>query len=438
MMRAPVAVVAAGALLLSACSGPSQASKKSLNALLASASYDKAEAKLKSSKETEYGRKNAVLYNLDMGTVLHHAGKHQESEAVLDRAELRMRELYTKSVSKHAGMLVLNDNTVDYAGEPFERALLHVLRALNWVFMGKPEEAVVEARKVEQYLTELNEVRGGKAVYKDDAFARYLDSLLYADIGKPDDSRISFQAAKKAYEWYAKDYGVPLPQFTLPKAGPTDGEVVFIHYNGVAPRKVSKTFQVAWGQGLAAVEAEGGDDQDAVRARNAIRGGLLGNQVTVAYPDFVQDPTAVKGSRVKAGEREAETLLVEDISAIAIKDLKDRNALIRTRAIARATVKFVLAKAAGDAVTRQYGKNWGTLAKIVASGTAAATEVADTRNWTTVPGQIRMARLRLPAGEHDVTALFLDGSGRAVLSHVFKAVKVSKGRRTYLHYRTAI
>lgn len=437
-MRAP-AVVLAGAFLfpLAACSGPSQATKRALHAQLAAGDFDGAAASLQKAKLTQYGRKNAVLWNLDMGTVLHHAGRYAESDKHFDEAELRMQELYTKSVTKHAAMLALNDNTVDYAGEPFERALLHVFRALNWTFMSKPEEALVEARKVEQYLEELSAIRGKKGVYKDDAFARYLDSLLYLDLGKEDDARISLQAALRAYEWYARDYGVPAPKFDLASGGDL-GEIVFIHYNGTAPRKISKTLQVAWGRGVAAINAETGEDEELARARNALRGGILGRQITISYPEYVQDPFSVRGSVVKAAGAGAPSLLMEDVSAIAMKDLKDRVALVQSRAIARAAVKYILAKAAGDKVREKYGKGWGAAAELLASGAAAALETADTRGWSAVPSQIRMARLRVKPGRHDVTVDFTDAGGRVLSSRVFKDVVVEKGRRTYLHHRTAI
>ncbi len=423
-------------LLLSACAGPSAATKRTVNDFLARHDYEKAESHLESSKESQYGRKNMVLYYLDKGLVQHHAGKYADSDESLDKAETRMEELYTKSVTKASGMLILNDNTADYAGEPFERALTNVFRALNYVFLGKPDEAVVEARKAEQFLAELNAKRELKALYKDDAFARYLDHLLYSDIGKLDDARISHEHAMKAYAWYATAYNTPAPRFELPKEKGR-GEIVFIHYNGIAPRKVSKTFQVAWGEGLAAMHAT--KEGESQQVKNALTAGVLGNAVTVAYPEYVQDPFTISSSEVSVGEDApgVATALMEDISAIAMKDLTDRVALIKTRAIARATVKFILAKAAGDAVKKKYGQGMGLLAKIAANATAAATEIADTRAWATLPSQIRMARLSAAPGTHSVTVRFKDGSGRVVATQVFKDVKVEKGKRTYLGFRTA-
>ncbi len=432
--------VLAFSALLSACAGPSAGTKKSLNAMIASQNFQGAEAHLEKVKESEYGRKNLVLYYLDKGMVQHHAGNYKESDQSLSRAEQRMEELYTKSITKTAGMLVLNDNTVDYPGEPFERALANVVRALNYVFLGQPDEALVESRKVETFLDEINRRLELKSVYKDDAFARYLDALLYADAGKMDDARISMEAARKAYEWYSSHYNTTAPRLDYARPGKEEGELVFIHYNGMAPRKVSKTFQVAWGEAVALAQAS--DEADA-QFKNALTAGVTGKAVTVAYPEFVQDPFTIAGSEVRlasGSEKAAPTALMEDVSAIAIKNLRDRQALIKTRAIARATIKFVLAESAGAACDKKYGaKSWqAILCRGVGHGAAAATEIADTRGWATLPSQIRMARLRVPPGRHDVTVLFKNAAGAAVATKVFQGVPISGSKRTYLHYRTAL
>jgi hypothetical protein len=440
MGRLPFAVLA-GALALSGCAGPSIKAKQTSNQMMASGNFEGAAAFLEKAKEKEYGKHNAVLYHLDVGTVLHHAGKFKESDEHFDMAERRMEELYTKSVSQAAGTLLLNDTTQEYSGEVFERALTNVFRALNYVFLGQPDEALVEARKVEQFLDEVNAKRERKSVYKDDAFARYLDSLLYSDSGKPDDARISYEAAKSAYQWYASKYQTPAPEFGLkPLDKDEGGEVVFIHFNGIAPRKISKTFQVAWNEGLLAMKASKGDSQDAAtqqQVENALRAGIVGNAITVAYPDYVQDPFSIVASELRLGDASAKTLLMEDVSAIAAGDLKDRIAVIRTRAIARATIKFLLAKAAEKQAEKQGGKSLALLTKIVGSAVAAATEVADTRGWSTLPAQIRMARLRLPPGRHDLSATFTNAANAVVATHLFQGVEVRKGKRTYIAYRTA-
>lgn len=438
--RACAALALLGAVLIPGC-GPSAATKKTVNGYLASRNYAAAESFLQSVKESEYAKKNQALFYLDLGLVQHHAGKFKESDASFEKAETRMIELYTKSATKAAGTMLINDMTMDYGGEAYERALTNVFRALNYVFLGLPKEALVESRKVEVYLDELSRQKKARRVYKDDAFARYLDHLLYLDEGNQDDARISLEAAEKAYDWYARDYNTPMPQFDL---APDEeaGELVFIHYNGIAPRKISKTFQVAWNEAAVAVnvlKAQNDAEANSAQFKNALAAGITGKAITVAFPEYVQDPYLVADSQVRAGDAVAATMLMEDVSAIAFKDLKDRLAAIRSRAVARAMVKYVIAQAATKATEDKYGKNSGMalLTKFTANVGAAASEVADTRGWTTLPSQIRLARMRLPAGSHDVTVDFRNSAGQTLSTERFKGVAIQKGRRTYLHFRTA-
>lgn len=396
-------------------------------------------AEIEKSKEN-YGRKNAVLYYLDMGMVLHDAGKYRESDGNFDKAEARMEELYTKSVSRAAGTFLISDNTTEYAGEVAERALMNVFRALNYVFLGEQDEALVEARKVTAYLSRYSEFMQGKSGFKDSAFAQYLSAMLFEQDGRSDDARIAYNAASKAYKWYASDYNTPTPKFDLPAYSRLGekGEIVFLHYNGVAPMKVSRTFQVAWNEAMLAVNQSGEKEAEADRFKNAVAAGIMGNAITVAYPEYVQDPFNVSGSRVEVEGSSADSLLMEDISAIARQTLKERNAAIRVRAIARATIKYVLGKAASREVEKRAGGLWGSLTNIAAQVAAAATETADTRGWTTMPAQIRMARLAVAPGKRDVRVSFLGRDGAALETKVFSAVEVRKGRRTYLHCRTAM
>lgn len=429
-------------LLLAACGGPSGSMRKDVNAALAARDWPRAEKRVASAKDSSYGRKNQVLYYLDLGAVQHDAGKFKESDESLDKAERRMEELYTKSVTRAAGTLILNDTTTEYAGERFERALVNAYRALNYTFLQRREDALVEVRKLSRLLQEYADVYGAKSTaYKDDAFAQFLAALLYEDDGKADDARIAREKSRKAYEHYVKAYGTPVPRLEPVGERAGAGELVFIHYNGVAPRKVSRTLSVAWREALTYLDATSDDEAQAGQAKRAVAAGLsAGRAISVSFPAYVQDPFVITGSAVQAGALRAETELAADVSAIARKDLEERMGIIRGRAIARATVKFILAKAASDAAEKKYGKNsWqAVLAKAGGAVASVATEIADTRAWATLPAQFRVARLYLPAGTHDVTVTYLGPSGAAIASQTFKGVTVSKGRRTYLRDRTAL
>jgi len=430
------------AVLLCACGGPSGSMRKEVNGLIGARDFAGAEARIAKEKQGSYGKKNQVLYYLDLGAVQHDAGNYKESDKSFETAETRMDELFTKSVSRAAGTLILNDNTTEYSGERFERALVNVYRALDYLFLGDRDGALVEVRKLSRLLQEYADTTAGKSTaYKDDAFAQYLASLLFADDGKTDDARISLDKSKKVYEFYAASYGMPAPSFDPPANDATaTGELVFLHLNGVAPRKVGKSFSVAWNEAVIALNSTKDDEKEGAQVRNALAGGLTGKSITVAYPAYVQDPFQISGSQVEASGRKTTTRLMEDVSAIAMKDLAERQALIKVRAIARATIKFVLAKTASDAVAKKFGKNsWQTLAaKATGAAVSAATEIADTRAWATLPSQFRMARLKLPPGTHDVTISYTNPAGAVIATRTFKGVSIRKGNRTYIHDRTAL
>ena len=427
-------------LLLSACAGPSSSMRKDVDARIARGDYPGAESVITGAKLTSYGKKNMVLYYLDLGAVQHDAGQYKESDQSLATAEGRMDELYTKSLHQEAGTLLLNDNTVDYAGERFERAFVNVYRALDYLFSGDRDDALVEIRKLSRLLQEYSDTAGAKTAYKDDAFAQYLSGLLYADGGQDDDARIAFEAAGRAYKNYTASYGSPAPAEMDASAGDAQtGELVFLHANGTAPRKISSSLQVAWNEAVAAVNSTKNDEAQGGQAMDALRAGVLGHAITVSYPTYVQDPFQIASSEVESEGKSASTQLVDDVSAIAMKALAERQALIKTRAVARAAIKYILAKAATDEVKRKFGSSsWQALAAQVASNiVAAATEVADTRAWATLPSQFRLARLRLPPGEHAVTVRYKNAAGAVILTRTFKTT-IRKGQRAYLRDRTAL
>ena len=424
-------------LLLSACAGPSTSLRRKIDAKIAAGDYAGAETLIDGEKLSSYGKKNRVLYHLDLGAVLFDDRKYKESDQNFATAEEDMDALYTKSIHQAAGTLLLNDNTVDYAGERFERAFVNVYRALDYLFSGDRDNALVEIRKLSRLLQEYSDTAGASTAFKDDAFAQYLSGLLYADAGQTDDARIAFEAAGKAYKNYATAYFVPTPPIdAAPLDGP-NGELVFVHANGVAPHKESKYFQVAWGEGVAAVSAS--NDANSGQARDAIRAGVLGNAITVSYPAYIQDPFRIHRSEIEVDGRVAETQLVENVSAIAQKALAERQALIRTRAVARATIKYILSKTATNAAERKFGKySWQALAtKAGSAALSAATETADTRAWATLPAQFLLARMPLAPGEHQVTVRYRSPSGEVLLTRTF-SVTIRKGQRAYLHDRTAL
>jgi len=386
----------------------------------------------------EYGPSNAVLYELDMGMALHVAGRYGKSSEHFARAEDRMEEFYTRKVSRAAGAMLANENVEEYRGDPSDRALAHIFHALNYVQSGKLDEALVEVRRLEAFLDERARGMGeGSVSYKDDAFAHYLAALLYEEAGRPDDARISHEAAKKAYRHYGERYKVPAPSFPFPGNLASEGELVFLHYNGPAPYKKSvntggsgsagkplpsredpslRAAPSTASSGLAkVVGVAAGAGKAGLLAAGKVVGGVAGAVLNIAHPEYVQNGFRIKQSQVELDRGTWKTELAEDIFAIVKQDLDERLLVLKSRSAARAAVKLL-----------------GTVTGLDATGS----EFADVRCWQTLPSQIRIARIRLPVGEHRVTIRYLDDSGASVSSRP-ASVTLRGGRRTWLIDRTA-
>jgi hypothetical protein len=411
LFKGPRNLLVCLALVLSAACAPARQEAR-LDSYLAQEQYDEADRFLEESKDG-YGNRNAVLYALDRAMVLHLAGRYGESNRFLDAAERRIEELYTKSVTTGAGAMLTNDNLLPYEGEDFEKVMINLIAALNYVYLGQWDEALVEARKVDHKLNLINDRYDKKNVYKEDAFARYLTGILYEAKGELNDAFIAYRKAYDTYQDYRKNYGTPLPP-TLPpdllrvtaalglneehefyrekfsktawlrqKELSRRAELIFIGYDGLPP--VKEDFFI---------DAPIPDGQ----------GGLY--VLRVALPRFVPQPTDLAYAEVRVVDARGtavsqRTFLAEDITAIAAKNLEDRIGRITAKAIARATAKYVasreIRKMAKDDSLSQFLADVGTNVYSIAS------EQSDKRSWRTLPGQVRMARLAVPPGAYTVT-----------------------------------
>jgi hypothetical protein len=447
--------------------------------LLSSENYMLAVQKVEEQKEKAYSKNERLLYYLDLGILLHLAGEFEKSNDCFEKAENIVDELFTKSISKEAVSLLTSDYARPYDGEVFERVLINVIRALNYLFLNQPDEALVEARKVDHKLSVYKNAYGGKLTYSEDAFVRYLMGMIYENSGELNDAFISYRNALYSYKAYEANYNTPTPpelygdvvrvakrlrfddeieelkkdfsgvklkERKIPKGY---GEVVLIHMNGLAPKKTEYTIQVAYGNGLVYVRASevSTDEQANVNKALNIAGSIAADtNISIAFPKFEKRPFRIKSSSVEIEGRSesAETHLVENVEEIAIKDLEDKIGRIYARTVARAIIKYTLAYAGGAGagkVAEEFGgkmagKITGFLAKKAFAAAASATEEADKRSWQILPAQFRIGRVILPEGSYTVYLILKDQYGNPVGRKTIRDVNVKDGKKTFLRVST--
>ena len=418
-----------------------------INQYLLSQDYDSAYKLIKKNKGT-YAERNAVLYYLDEGIIFHFAGRYKQSNRSFSKAESIMEELYTKSISKQVASFLISDNTVPYRGEDFERAMVNLFMALNYVGLGKWEDAVVEGRKVDSKLNLINsQYEEGKGnVYKEDGFIRFLMGALYELEGEINDAFISYRKAEAVYRTeYLPNYGVSPPTILvedlLTSAHAMDfheemaeikkeypdvtfidsatkkqmAEVYFVHYNGLAPEKVEKRFLVPMPDGFV---------------------------IKIAYPKFVK-----RSYRISHGEitltnlgsgrsYRFPTVLMEDIASIAVLNLENRINRIKAKAIARATTKYLASKGLSKVAEKEGGKLLGFVVQATANIASVATEQADVRQWRLLPAEIRVGRSVIPPGEYRGRIRFVGSGGTVIGSREIAPFSVKKGGERFFIYRT--
>jgi len=424
-------------LLCSACTAPSLRYKKEVQSLLASQKMEEAQARVEQAKEKHYSERDASLFYLDKALVLHDSHQPYESDILFSSAQQHINENTAKSISGTAGTLLINDLTAPYTVASYEQALTFFFRAMNFLEQNKISSAAVEARKAVFFLDHL---RGSKSSgYNDDPFVQYFASLIFESEGNLSSARIARTNSLKAYERLGKDLKVSAPEFYVPQDAQDWGEIILFHYNGLLPLKKTATFMLSWNELVSyASYPEEGYGVVAPEVHNAILTAMVGRSAGISAPILEQTPYQVSTSWAEANGQRYYTQKVADFAAAAHLDLQEKRPGILFRSATRAVVKQVASVQAGRAMTEATGdEGIGELARLLVNIFGAVTEKADTRQWFTLPAEVRMTRIFVAPGNQNIRLLFSDGYGNIIGEHTFENVFVPKGGRVFLHHRTA-
>ncbi|MCC6302518.1 MAG: hypothetical protein IT489_06935 [Gammaproteobacteria bacterium] len=365
--------------------------------------------------------RDAVLYDLNRAMLLRMADDYAQSNAAFEQAKDAIDRLDAVSVREQAGALAVNDTMRSYTGAPYERVLLHVYAALNYLALDRPDDARVEILQLDVLLGQ-EEARAGEA------FARYLSGMIFETLRQYDDAMIAY---RQAYAAYRRDGGaVPAPlgrdlvrtaarvggmadelrryraEFGLTEEtpGPRDGEgeIVFLLHSGLAP--VMRDTLV------------GAPTRD-------------GRLVTVSMPYYENRVPRVTGARVGAGATVATAALGEDVAAVAVETLERAKPLILARSVARAALKLE--------ASEQADRKDDALGMMV-NLAGVISERADTRSWSTLPNRIYLARLPLAAGHHELHVELTGAYAGPVAARTY-AVDLAPGEKRFisLHWVSA-
>lgn len=435
-------------LLLVGAFGCASYNMQELRGTLAAGDYEASLESLKADPDI------SLPYLLEVGLVAHYAGEFDQSNAAFEIAEYLSEDLYTKRVSREAAALLTSDTVRSYAGTRYERLLIHYYRALNYVYMAAPDDALVEVRRAGALLRYYaNE--DDKYEFAGAAFFAYFSGILYEWAGDWNDAYISYRQAEKGYVRYQEAYGVPAPPdvghslvrlahllgfdddaekyretYGDPPQRPDGwGEIVVFHESGYAPRKFEENILLPI---LSADEFNEREvwvfaDRVVERRFTTYEDVELEYLLKVAIPEYASTRPTLTRMEITVGDERVTASRVEDLDRVITDTFEDEQGVILLRTAARGLLKYL-------AYRKTKQKN--TIAGWLVNAFNVATEVADTRSWQTLPCLIAVARVPVPPGSHVPAAVFSDDRGGRRQTVTLPTMVVAPGDTAFWNIRT--
>jgi hypothetical protein len=134
-----------------------------------------------------------LLRLMHRGLLLHYAGQYEESNEVLQRAEAIIDDRYTRSVSLALLSIVTSDRALAWLPSETERLMVNYYGALNYLALGDPEEAAVEARRLSRLLelSDEDEFEPEELVMRE--VLRYIAGSVFEASGNRNDAAVAYR-----------------------------------------------------------------------------------------------------------------------------------------------------------------------------------------------------------------------------------------------------
>ncbi|MGI2257972.1 COG3014 family protein [Shewanella sp. GXUN23E] len=360
---------------------------------------------------------DALLYAQEAGRVAQINGDFKTSEnyyrqAMADyQAQDGKAIISASDIGATASGILLNDNAIPYRGPAFERIMLHQYQALNFLFTGDYQAALVEVRRTNELQAQEQQRFESKSVVQDiengqvaaemrrlgqvagnldnaflNAYSYYVTGLIYELLGQPNDAFIDYRKAERLSP------GNPYLQQTLVRLAKT------LHM----PQY--QEFKQRWGDALLPRKNEGQLilllERGLVPAKQSftVPFTIDGYWQRVTLPTYSGRNPQVPSATISGAGKPLKTAPLANLDAMAINALRQQMPAILLRQGARVAAKAEMNRQAGGK-HNQYQDNVGAVAMELFN---LVSEQADRRSWLTLPQQAQIASESLPAGSYPV------------------------------------
>ncbi len=365
-----------------------------------------------------------VISSLDKGMLRRINDDFSGSNQIFEVAKQEIEQLYGISITENLAALTINETLRGYQGDRYEQLLLHAFMAMNYIQLGQLDGARVEMLQANVKMMEWGDEP------EEDAFLRYLEGIIYESLNELDSALISY---RKAYTVYKEKGGYQYPAAPpgikkdllrlLAKQGLWSEyksyKKEFNMIDGMVehePVKASKNMGelvVILNNGLAPIRTE---------AALPIYSTEVQQNLRVAFPVYRYPKRRLSTPRLFVNKKNYLMETVADVDALARYSLEQAMPGIMLRATARAVVKYN---------SQHSAQQSSDLAGLLMTITNLVTERADTRSWTTLPQEIQLKRILLPAGEHNVQIKMQNAAGQ-IIDVMGEQVTIYPGQSSFL------
>lgn len=354
-----------------------------------------------SSKDSD----DRLLYLMEYGSALQICRDYTKSNLILQTADNLSEQIDFHSISRVLGATLLNEEMIQYKGDKFEKFFINALAALNYLELGRLDDATVEVRRInEKYLRYSAEE---KKSFELNSFSKYLSGLIWEAGNRYDDACIDYQEAyrlDKRFRNVGRDMLTACWRahrnqefFNLARdMASTYSDTEF------AKRKVKKEVVIVFLQGWGPKKAP--------RKNDAV------------FPYLLPTPSTTKKLGVSTADQSLRTEIVYDVASAAIATLEADYSSLTARRLGARVAKEVMA----DQI-RQKDKTLGDVAWLI----MVASEHADLRNWTFLPETIQVVRMD-PGSAQTLKLIGYDDNGNATENFEDIDLRKTPGKKIYL------
>lgn len=400
-----------------------------INKNLDNGEYNAVYAELEKPSGYLYRNTDKALEQLDKGVVSHYAGENDRSNKELSAAETIIQNTSAASITQAAASMVTNDTVKDYSADPYEEVYINIFKALNYIELGKTDDAFVEIRRFDNKLKELtvkyqaqieqqklqlkndaSSVPSSQMHFIDSALARYLSMLMYRSEGDTDNASVDYKKIIQAYRLQPTLYQFKMPdsiseEMTVSKKA---ARLNVIAFSGRAPLKVEQDTPLL----------------------------ITNGWYHIALPVMEKRTSEIAYAEVAAISKDTgkQSLFrldkIESIEDIALDTYQEKFSLITAKTIGRVIAKMTTTAVLDVASDKSDNDTLSLLFGVLGAASRAnalLSERADVRTSRYFPASALAGGITLDPGLYDITVTFKTNNGRTAASYAYPAKQVSAG-----------